>query len=125
MTIRIKKDLDRLMGQNLKRMREKRGWSQEQLAEMIDTDRRYISALENGRGIGTSVLDRLCGVLKVTEDDFTRQAVGESQEPYAKLPDVTRMLLDELKEMPEYEQLRWLADLKEKKAKNQNHFRQD
>lgn len=117
MTIRIKKELDRLMGQNLKRMREVRGWSQEQLAEMIDTDRRYISALENGRGMGKSVLDRLCAVLGVTEDDFTRQTLGEKEEPYHGLPEVTRMLLEELREMPEYEQLRWLADLKERKAK--------
>lgn len=120
MTIGIKKDLNKLMGQNLKRMREGRGWSQEQLAEMIDSDRRYISALENGRGIGASVFDRLCNILKVTENDFTRQAVGERQEPYAALPDVTRMLLDELQEMPEYEQLRWLADVKEKKAKEKD-----
>lgn len=105
------------MGQNLKQMREAHGWSQEQLAEMIDTDRRYISALENGRGMGESVLERLCRVLEVTEDAFTRQAVGEKQERYEKLPDVTRMLLEELQELPEYEQLRWLADLKEKKAK--------
>lgn len=50
MTTRIKKDFDRLMGNNLKRVRVERGWSQEKLAEMIDTDRRYISAVENGRG---------------------------------------------------------------------------
>ncbi len=117
MTIRAKKDLDRLMGQNLKRLREERGWSQERLAEMIDTDGRYISAVENGRGMGKSLLDRLCGVLGVEEDAFTRQAVGEKEEPYGNLPDVARMLLEELRDMPEYEQLRWLADLKEKKVK--------
>jgi transcriptional regulator with XRE-family HTH domain len=118
MTIRIKKDLDRLMGKNLKRMRKERGLSQEQLAEMIDSDCRYISALENGRGIGSSVLTRLCEALKVDEQVFTQMVVGEKQEPYSALSDVTRMLLDELKDMPEYEQLRLLADLKERKALN-------
>ena len=117
MTTRAKKQLDRLMGQNLKRLREERIWSQEQLAEMIDTDRRYISAMENGRGIGKDLLDRLCGVFGVTEDAFTVHTVGETMELYGKLPDITRMLLDELQTMPEYEQLRWLADLKEKKVK--------
>jgi transcriptional regulator with XRE-family HTH domain len=117
MTIRVKKDLDRLMGQNLKRMREERGWSQEQLAEMIDTDGRYISAVENGRGIGKSLLDRLCGVFGVEEDAFARQVTEGQGEPYGDLPYVTRMLLEALQAMPEYEQLRWLADLKEKKAK--------
>jgi transcriptional regulator with XRE-family HTH domain len=117
MTISVKKELDRLMGKNLKRMRTKRGWSQERLAEMIDSDRRYISALENGRGIGSSVLKRLCEVLEVEEDAFTLMAVGEKNELYGKLSDVTRMLLEELQALPEYEQLRLLADLKEKRAK--------
>lgn len=117
MTISVKKELDRLMGQNLKRMRKARGWTQEGLAEMIDTDRRYISALETGRGIGSSVLARLCEVLKVEEDAFTHMTVGEKNELYGKMSDVTRMLLEELQTLPEYEQLRWLADLKEKKAK--------
>lgn len=105
------------MGQHLKRMREERGWSQEKLAEMIDTDRRYISAIENGRGMGKNLLDRLCRVFEVGEEAFTRQAVAEQGERYGKLPEVTRMLLEELEAMPEYEQLRLLADLKERRAK--------
>lgn len=117
MTKRIKKDIDRLMGQSLKRMREERGWSQEKLAEMIDTDRRYISAIENGRGMGKNLLDRLCRVFGVDEDAFTKQAVAERDEIYGKLPQVTRMILEELEAMPEYEQLRLLADLKESRAK--------
>ena len=119
MTTQAKKDLDRLMGQNLKRMREEKGWSQEQLAEMIDSDRRYISAVENGRGIGRSLLERLCKVFDVEENIFVKQTVGEKGEPYGTLTEVMRMLLDELQSMPEYEQLRWLADLKEKRAKVQ------
>lgn len=121
MTKRIKKDIDRLMGRNLKRMREERGWSQEKLAEMVDTDRRYISAIENGRGVGKNLLDRLCGVFGVDEETFTRQTVAEGGEIYGKLPQVTRMLLEELEAMPEYEQLRLLADLKERRAKRADY----
>lgn len=117
MTKQIKKDIDRLMGRNLKRMREERGWSQEKLAEMIDTDRRYISAIENGRGMGKNLLDRLCSVFEVDEGAFTRQTVAEREEIYGRLPEVTRMILEELEDMPEYEQLRLLADLKERRAK--------
>lgn len=116
MTTRIKKDLDRLMGRNLKRMREERGWSQEQLAEMIDSDRRYISAVENGRGVGRSLLERLCRAFDVEENAFSKQTVNEIEMTYGSIPDVTRMLLEELLSMPEYEQLRWLADLKERRA---------
>lgn len=115
MKIGIKKDLDRLMGRNLKRIREKKELSQEKLAELIDTDRRYISAMENGRGIGKNLLDRLCTVLGVTEETFTLCVADENNDLYGKLPGVTRMLLEELQRMPEYEQLRLLADLKEKK----------
>ena len=123
MTTQVKKDLNRLMGQHLKRMREEKSWSQERLAEMIDTDRRYISAVENGRGMGTSLLERLCRVFGVEEHAFTTQAVGEKKEPYGSLPEVTRMILEELQNIPEYEQLRWLADLKEKRVKAQEQER--
>lgn len=112
-----KKELDRLMGCNLKRLRTERGWSQEYLAELIDSDRRYISALENGRGIGSAVLMKLCAVFQVSEESFTRISTVENGELYGKLSDVTRMLLEELQTLPEYEQLRWLADLKERKSK--------
>jgi transcriptional regulator with XRE-family HTH domain len=117
MTILVKKELDKLMGRNLKQMREKRRWSQEHLAELIDSDRRYISAMENGRGIGSRVLQRLCEVFEVKEDAFTKMSVSESSEVYGKLPEVTRMILEELQVLPEYEQLRLLADLKERRAK--------
>lgn len=118
MTIKAKKDIDRVMGWNLKRMRDERGWSQEQLAEMVDSDRRYISAMENGRGIGSRVLARLCGVLGVEEKTFVAMtAVNEGLVSYQAMPDVLRMLLDEVQLLPEYEQLRLLADLKERKAR--------
>jgi len=119
MTTRAKKYLDRLMGQNLKRMREERMLSQEKLAEMIETDRRYISAVENGRGIGKNLLDRLCRVLQVEEEAFTGQMAVEPNESCNKLSEVMNMLLKELQTLPEYEQLRWLADLKEKKEMSQ------
>jgi transcriptional regulator with XRE-family HTH domain len=86
---------------------------------MLDSDRRYISAIENGRGMGDSVLQRLCQVLDVGEEEFSRQTVAGNGEDYGKLPEVTRMILAELKELPEYEQLRLLADLKERKAKGE------
>lgn len=112
-----KKELDRLMGRNLKRLRVEQGWSQEYLAELIDSDRRYISALENGRGIGSAVLLKLCAVFQTSEESFTRMSAAESGELYGKLTGVMRMLLDELQSLPEYEQLRLLADLKERRAK--------
>ena len=117
MTKRINKDIDRLMGQNLRKMRQERGWTQGELAELTGTDRRYVSAMENGRGIGKNLLDRLCRVFAVEEEAFTHQAVHERSETIANLPRVTRMILEELETMPEYEQLRLLAEIIEKRIK--------
>lgn len=115
---RINKDIDRLMGQNLRRMRQERGWSQGDLAEATGTDRRYVSAMENGRGIGKNLLDRLCRVFEVEEEAFTQQAAQERSQAVGSLPRVTRMILEELETMPEYEQLRLLAEIVEKRLKN-------
>lgn len=117
MTKRINKDIDRLMGQNLRRMRQERGWSQGDLAEATGTDRRYVSAMENGRGIGKNLLDRLCRVFEVEEEAFTQQAAQERSQAIGNLPRVTRMILEELETMPEYEQLRLLAEIVEKRIK--------
>ncbi|TWJ18073.1 helix-turn-helix domain-containing protein [Geobacter argillaceus] len=118
MTKRITKDIDRLMGQNLRRLRQERGWSQGDLAEATGTDRRYVSAMENGRGIGKNLLDRLCRVFEVEEEAFTHQSAQERSQAIGNLPRVTRMILDELETMPEYEQLRLLAEIVEKRIKN-------
>ena len=120
MATMAKKELDKLIGNNLKVMREERDWSQEKLAELIDSDRRYISAIENGRGVGDGVLGRLCEVFGVEENAFTKMTSSqEAGDLFSQLPDVTRMILEELKLLPEYEQLRLLADLKEKRARRE------
>lgn len=115
MSKRINKEIGLLMGKNLRRMRQQRAWSQEQLAELTGSDKRYISAMENGRGIGKNMLDRLCEVFAVEEEAFTAQATPQESKPVEALPRVTRMILEELEAMPEYEQLRLLAEIIEKR----------
>ena len=117
MTKRITRDIGRLMGQNLRKMRQERGWTQGELAELIGSDRRYVSAMESGRGIGKNLLDRLCSTFAVDEEAFTHQTVQERSQTVANLPRVTRMILEELETMPEYEQLRLLAEIVEKRIK--------
>ncbi len=115
MSKRINKEIGLLMGKNLRRMRQQRAWSQEQLAELTGSDKRYISAMENGRGIGKNMLDRLCEVFAVEEEAFTAQTAPQESKPVEALPRVTRMILEELEAMPEYEQLRLLAEIIEKR----------
>ena len=42
-------DMRRLVGRNVKRIREKRGLTQERLAEISGFSQQYISSLEQGR----------------------------------------------------------------------------
>jgi transcriptional regulator with XRE-family HTH domain len=114
---RINKEIARLMGQNLRHMRLGRGWSQEQLAELTGTDKRYVSAMENGRGIGKNMLDRLCVVFGADEDAFTLQSIPPEGKAIETFPRVTRMILEELEGLPEYEQLRLLAELVERRCR--------
>lgn len=50
-----------------------------------------------------------------TEKTYTLCVADGKNDLYGKLPDVSRMLLEELQGMPEYVQLRLLVELKEKK----------
>jgi transcriptional regulator with XRE-family HTH domain len=55
-----------LLGRQLRRLRQARGWSQEELAERAGLDRTYISGCERGRrNIGIENLFRLSAALGV------------------------------------------------------------
>lgn len=106
------------MGQNLRKLRQERGWTQKHVAELVDSNMAYVSTMERGHGMGTDLLSRLCEAFGVDEQAFTRSpSVQEGQTTIAKLPEVTRMILEELGNMPEYEQLRLLANMIEKRIK--------
>ena len=117
MTKQISRQISRTMGQNLKRLRTERGWSQGELADLTGTSNRYVSMMERGRGIGRDLLDRLCAAFGVDEEAFTRPVAQEEQTTIDRLPTVTRMILFELETMPEYKQMRLLADIVEGRIK--------
>ena len=59
------------LGAKVKFYREKRGWSQEYLAEVAGLHRTYVSGLEHGRRNATlSVLERLGEALDVSVADL-------------------------------------------------------
>lgn len=119
----IRQQIHRQMGDNLRRMRKGKGWTQEHLAGLIKTNKRYISLMEGGRGIGEAMLGRLCAVFEVDEEAFTAKSPEEALEtekklvPAIELPTVIRRIVDELETMEEYEQLRVLADILESRMK--------
>jgi len=69
----IKDKISKIEGANLCRLRMERGWTQEQLAEMLKTNVKYLSPIENGRrGIGPGLMLRLCEVFGVDEREFQK-----------------------------------------------------
>lgn len=55
------------IGQNLKKLRLKRGWSQQRLADEAGIVRRYLPELESGRkNVSVLTLDKLAGALQVS-----------------------------------------------------------
>ena len=54
------------LAQNLVRLRKERGWSQEDLADRVEIDRTYVSALERQKYAATiDVVERLASAFSV------------------------------------------------------------
>lgn len=69
-------DIRQIFAVNLRKARNDRGLSQEELASLADLDRTYISALERGVYYATiKTIDQLARVLKVEPGDFLRKPV--------------------------------------------------
>ena len=67
--MRMKKEINIQIGEQIKLSREDRGITQEQLAEAIEVSPQYISDLERGVvGISIPTLKRLCTHLGVSSD---------------------------------------------------------
>ncbi len=59
-------DICALVGENIRRQRQERGWSQEELAFRAKMDRPYLSQVENGRkNISLLMLQEIATALKV------------------------------------------------------------
>ena len=67
--MRRKQELDKHMGLRIKDVREKSGYTQEKLAELMDVSVQYLAKLEAGRvGISLPNFTTLCRVLGVSAD---------------------------------------------------------
>jgi transcriptional regulator with XRE-family HTH domain len=85
-------DLDRSFGPNLKYWRKKRGYSQEQLAELAEMNRTEVGRLERGkREPKFGIINKLAGALEIEQGElfkgtaFTPSEVGKGHftyEPY-------------------------------------------
>ena len=67
----IKLGIKEEFGEKVKRMRQNRGLTQEQLAEAIDISQRALSAIERGENFVTSeTIDKLLKTLNTTTEDL-------------------------------------------------------
>ncbi len=111
---RLKQGINVVIGERLRELRKAKGLTQEQLAEQLETNSHYISSIERGgRGVGPGLLSRYCRFFGIKEEELS-QFVRKEEDGY---PPLVKMVIDELLELPDYEQARILADLKEKKEK--------
>lgn len=72
-------EIREILAFNLRKLRQARGLSQEELAHRADIDRTYISSLERSvYAAGIDVVDRLARVLGVEAADLLTPPLGRS-----------------------------------------------
>lgn len=110
----LKQEMNMLLGEKLRELRKEHGLTQEKLAGELDTNPNYISSIERGeRGVGSDLMSRYCNFFGIKEKDLTH-LMQKRENGY---PPLIKMVIDELLDIPDYEQARFLADLKERKEK--------
>ena len=69
-----KKELNVLVGVNIKREREKAGFTQDQFSEMLGIGSKSLSAIERGVvGISLSTLLKVCDILSVSTNTILKE----------------------------------------------------
>lgn len=62
----------RKLGQNIAYYRKDRGYTQMQLAELLDIDRSHMSAIEiANRGVSLDLIFKICDILNLSEKNFS------------------------------------------------------
>lgn len=68
-----KQDLNQILAANIRRLREKQGWSQEDCAEKCGLHRTYIGAVERGeRNITIATLERIASAFGIPPVDLLK-----------------------------------------------------
>lgn len=103
-TMRMKKDINVQVGDQIKAARERARLTQEQFAERIDVSPQFVSDLERGVvGISLATLKRTCSVLGVSSDQIlfgketeeravllAERCKGLSDEQFAAMVEIVR-----------------------------------
>lgn len=87
-----KKDINVEVGANIKRAREKAGFTQERFSELVGLGPKSLSAIERGTvGISLTSLQKVCKVLAISSDTliFGETPQRDTQELSARLDRLT------------------------------------
>lgn len=72
--IKMTNQLVKIFGKNLKKVRNEKGLSQEELAFIVNLDRTYIGRIERGeRNISLSTAEKIANALNVSIDKLLRK----------------------------------------------------
>jgi transcriptional regulator with XRE-family HTH domain len=113
----LKREFDMRLGTELRKLRKSKRLTQARLAEELETNENYISAIERGAcGVGPDVLSRYCDFFGVSQEELAKALPKKEGGDY---PPLVQMIIEELLTLPESEQARWLSDLKAKKEQEQ------
>ncbi len=75
----------KLIGKRLRTIRKKRGYTQEQLAELADISSQHCSGIETGGAkVSLPALIRLCNALGATPDEILMDSVDQAAPLYLK-----------------------------------------
>lgn len=93
-----------ILGQNIRKYRNEKGWSQKSLSDAVDMDRAEISRIENGeRGsISCSMLRRFSKALGVSmdilmgEDDEELSISAQHQKKFEQLDNNNQSIIDQM-----------------------------
>ncbi len=89
------KNTIQIIGENIQRFREARGWTRTFLAEQLGLDQSFVSRIEKGKGSTVDTLDKLATVLEVETYELLK--------PYT-VEDMS--ILDKFKKMEELPELK-------------------
>lgn len=104
------------LGVELRKLRKAKRMTQAQLAEALETNENYVSAIERGAcGVGPDVLGRYCEFFGIKEEDLAKLIPKKEGGDY---PPLVQMIIEELLEMPDSKRARFLAELKAEKEKD-------
>lgn len=100
--MRVKKEINIQIGEQIKQARERSKLTQEQFSERIDVSPQYVSDLERGVvGVSIATLKRICTVLGVSSDQIlfgveTENRASAISEKCKSLSEQQYMLLSDI-----------------------------